>query len=65
MATRKALHGHKPERLSFQRIEQIIDLPNLIELQKSSYENFLDEGIREAFEDISKITDFTGTLQLM
>ena len=64
MATRKALHGHKPERLSFQRIEQIIDLPNLIELQKSSYENFLDEGIREAFEDISKITDFTGTLQL-
>jgi len=51
-------------KLTFQKIPQVTDVPNLIELQRSSYEKFLDEGIREAFADISPIEDFTGNLVL-
>jgi DNA-directed RNA polymerase subunit beta len=51
-------------KISFQKIPQLIDVPNLIELQLSSYERFLSEGIREAFADISPIEDFTGNLIL-
>ena len=61
---RKALHKQKAEKISFQRIEQVIEIPNLIELQRSSYENFLEQGIRDAFADISPIRDFTGSLEL-
>ena len=51
-------------RLSFGKIPKILDLPYLIELQRASYENFLKEGIRETFADISPIEDFTGNLVL-
>ncbi|MEW6277222.1 MAG: DNA-directed RNA polymerase subunit beta [Candidatus Eremiobacterota bacterium] len=51
-------------RVSFQKIKSVLDLPNLIELQRTSYENFLKEGIKETFEDISPIEDFTGNLIL-
>ena len=44
--------------------KEVIDMPNLIEVQVSSYEWFLTEGLREAFDDISPITDFTGQLSL-
>jgi len=51
-------------RLSFGKIPKVLDLPYLIELQRSSYEHFLKEGIRETFADISPIEDFTGNLVL-
>ncbi len=52
------------ERVSFGKIEEILDMPNLIEIQQKSYQWFLDEGLREMFRDISPIQDFTGNLVL-
>ena len=52
------------ERLSFARIEEVLDLPNLIEVQQWSYRWFLEEGLRETFADVSPIQDFTGNLLL-
>ena len=52
------------ERMSFSKINEVISMPNLIEIQKDSYQWFLDEGLKEVFEDISSITDFTGNLVL-
>src|SRR5687768_14639656 len=54
----------KHGRVSFQKIPNILDIPNLIELQRDSYNQFLGEGMREAFKDISPIEDFTGNLVL-
>jgi DNA-directed RNA polymerase subunit beta len=54
----------KTGRVSFQKINHVLDIPNLIELQKDSYNQFLGEGMREAFHDISPIEDFTGNLVL-
>lgn len=54
----------KRERLSFAKIPEVLDLPNLIEIQRKSYEWFLSEGILETFADISPIQDFTGNLLL-
>jgi DNA-directed RNA polymerase subunit beta len=50
--------------LSFQKISNIIDLPNMIKLQQDSYNWFLDEGMREIFNEVSPIEDFTGNLVL-
>lgn len=55
--------GNK-ERMSFSRIEEVIDIPNLIEVQVNSYEWFLKKGLKEVFDDISPITDYTGNLIL-
>jgi DNA-directed RNA polymerase subunit beta len=52
------------ERRSYSRIHEVLDLPNLIEIQQKSYEWFLREGLREMFADISPIQDFTGNLVL-
>jgi DNA-directed RNA polymerase subunit beta len=52
------------ERVSFGKIEEILDMPNLIEIQQKSYQWFLEEGLREMFRDISPIQDFTGNLVL-
>jgi len=54
----------KNERMSFSRINEVLDVPNLIEIQKNSYQWFLDEGIKEVFADISPITDSNGKLSL-
>ncbi|MBW4869940.1 MAG: DNA-directed RNA polymerase subunit beta [Clostridiaceae bacterium] len=54
----------KSVRMSYSRIDEVLDLPDLIEVQKSSYEWFLNEGLREVFEDISPIQDYTGNLIL-
>jgi DNA-directed RNA polymerase subunit beta len=54
----------KRERHSFARIEEKLEIPNLIEVQQRSYQWFLDEGLRELFHDISPIQDFTGNLIL-
>ena len=51
-------------RMSFSKINEVIDMPNLIEIQKNSYKWFLEEGIKEVFNDISSITDSNGKLVL-
>ncbi len=51
-------------RMSYASIEEVVDMPNLIEIQRESYEWFLEEGLREVFEDISPIQDYTGNLIL-
>ena len=63
MMVKDVQHG-KTIRKSFARIEEILEMPNLIEIQKKSYEWFLDTGLREVFEDVSAITDYTGNLEL-
>ena len=54
----------KNERMSFAKIEEVLEMPNLIEVQKNSYDWFLEDGLREVFHDISPITDYTGNLIL-
>ena len=54
----------KTQRMSFSRIDEVIDMPNLIEVQKNSYQWFLDEGLKAVFKDISSITDYQGKLVL-
>ncbi len=51
-------------RMSFSRRKEVLDMPNLIEIQKNSYQWFLDEGLKEVFNDISPIADFGGHLSL-
>ena len=57
-------YGQHRQRRSFARISEVLELPNLIEIQTASYEWFLEEGLREMFQDISPIEDFTGNLSL-
>ena len=52
------------ERMSFGKIEEVIDMPNLIEVQKESYRWFLEEGLKEVFKDVSGITDYQDNLVL-
>ena len=54
----------KNERMTFAKIDEVLEMPNLIDLQKSSYEWFIKEGLKEAFRDVSPITDYTGNLIL-
>ena len=64
MAGQLVQYGQHRERRSFARIKEVLELPNLIEIQTASYEWFLEEGLREMFRDISPIADFTGNLSL-
>ena len=57
-------YGRHRQRRSYARIREVLELPNLIEIQTASYQWFLDEGLREMFQDISPIEDFTGNLAL-
>ncbi len=52
------------ERRSYARIAEVLEMPNLIEVQKRSYQQFLDVGLKEIFQDVSPIADFTGNLVL-
>ena len=54
----------KSSRMSYSRKKEVLEMPNLIEVQKNSYEWFLDEGLREVFDDISPIADYSGHLSL-
>ncbi len=54
----------KTTRKSFAKINEVLEMPNLIEVQKNSYNWFLEDGLREVFRDISTITDYNGTLEL-
>ena len=51
-------------RWSYSKIDEAMDMPDLIEIQKDSYKWFLKEGLREVFQDVSPIEDFTGNLVL-
>ena len=51
-------------RMSYGKIHEVLEMPNLIEIQKNSYDWFLDEGLKEVFHDVSPITDYTGNLIL-
>ncbi|WP_373894589.1 DNA-directed RNA polymerase subunit beta [Virgibacillus natechei] len=57
-------YGRHRQRRSYARISEVLELPNLIEIQTASYQWFLEEGLREMFKDISPIEDFTGNLSL-
>ena len=54
----------KNTRKSFAKINEVLEIPNLIEVQKNSYKWFLEEGLKEVFRDVSTITDYNGTLEL-
>ncbi|MCH5338412.1 MAG: DNA-directed RNA polymerase subunit beta [Acetatifactor sp.] len=54
----------KVMRMSYARQKEVLEMPNLIEVQKDSYQWFLDEGLREVFDDISPIADYSGSLSL-
>ena len=54
----------KVVRMSYARQKEVLEMPNLIEVQKDSYQWFLDEGLREVFDDISPIADYSGSLSL-
>ena len=54
----------KNERMSFSKIEEVLEMPNLIDLQRKSYEWFIEEGLAEVFRDVSPITDYSGNLRL-
>ena len=56
--------GSKNIRMSYARQKDVLDMPNLIEVQKDSYKWFLTDGLKEVFEDISPITDYSGQLSL-
>ncbi|MET3939752.1 DNA-directed RNA polymerase subunit beta [Paenibacillus sp. PvP094] len=63
MAGHLVQYGRRTRR-SYARINEILEVPNLIEIQQKSYDWFLEEGLREMFQDISPIQDFTGNLIL-
>ena len=54
----------KNTRMSYSKINEVLEMPNLIEVQKNSYKWFLEEGLREVFRDVSPITNFAGNLVL-
>nr|AHF24523.1 DNA-directed RNA polymerase, beta subunit [uncultured bacterium Contig28b] len=56
--------GKLRERMSFSRIDEVLEMPNLIEVQKNSYQRFLDTDLREVLADVSPITDYNGNLVL-
>ena len=64
MAGHLVKYGKHRVRRSYSRIKEVLDLPNLIEIQTDSYKWFLDEGLREMFDDIMPIEDFQGNLSL-
>lgn len=57
-------YGRHRQRRSYARISEVLELPNLIEIQTASYQWFMDEGLKEMFQDISPIEDFAGNLSL-
>jgi len=60
----KTIDAGKRKRRNYARIDEVLELPNLIEIQKTSYKWFLEEGLQEVFAEISPIQDFTGNLVL-
>ncbi len=63
MQTKDVMFG-KTERKSYAKYQEILKMPNLLKIQKDSYEWFLKEGLREVFQDVDAISDYTGNLEL-
>ena len=63
MMVKDVMYG-KTLRKSYAKYEEILKMPNLLKIQKDSYEWFLNEGLREVFRDVAAITDYTGNLEL-
>ena len=57
-----AIQLGKTTRMSYSKIHEVLEMPNLIEVQKNSYEWFLKEGLKEVLRDVSPISDYTGNL---
>ncbi|MGN0665006.1 MAG: DNA-directed RNA polymerase subunit beta [Huintestinicola sp.] len=64
MVNVKPVQLGKTTRMSFGKINEVIEMPNLIEVQKNSYRWFLEEGLKEVFRDVAAITDYNGNLVL-
>ena len=64
MAMVKDVYYGKTLRKSYQKHDDILNMPNMLCIQKESYENFLNEGLQEVFRDVGTITDYTGNLEL-
>ncbi|MGN0537232.1 MAG: DNA-directed RNA polymerase subunit beta [Acutalibacteraceae bacterium] len=64
MVNVKTVRLGNTERKSFSHIDEVLEMPNLIEIQKDSYKWFLEQGLKEVFEDVSGITDYSGNLVL-
>ncbi len=64
MVNVKPVQVGKNTRMSFAKIDEVLEMPNLIEVQKNSYNWFLNDGLKEVFKDVSGITDYTGNLVL-
>ena len=64
MAGHDVQYGKHRTRRSFSRIKEVLDLPNLIEIQTDSFKEFLDTGLKEVFEDVLPISNFTDTMEL-
>ncbi len=64
MVNVKPVNLGKTERMSFSKIKEVVELPQLTEIQKNSYKYLLEEGLKEVFRDVSGITDFAGNLVL-
>ena len=64
MAGHDVQYGKHRTRRSFSRIKEVLDLPNLIEIQTDSFKDFLDHGLKEVFEDVLPISNFTDTMEL-
>ncbi len=60
---KRVMYG-KTERVSFSKQEEIMEMPNLLEIQKNSYQWFIDTGLREVFRDVAAISDYSGNLEL-
>ncbi len=60
----RPINSGKSMRMSYSRQKEVLQMPNLIEVQKDSYKWFLDYGLKEVFEDISPIADYSGHLSL-
>ena len=60
----RPIKSGKSSRMSYARQKEVVQMPNLIEVQTDSYKWFLDEGLNEVFDDISPITDYSGKLSL-
>ena len=64
MAMVKDVQYGKTMRKSYAKYEEILEIPNMLKIQKDSYQWFLEEGLREVFKDVGTITDFSGKLEL-
>ena len=60
----KAVKLGRKERQTFSKINEVAEMPNLIQIQTKSYDWFIEEGLQEVFEDISPIQDYSGNLVL-